>query len=110
MEDKDQLKEILSNINHINKPINLEASIMQAIHNEELTKSKIKSYRRKGVRSFIFSFVLVIVLLFIYSFSSSFHTNESALLKYTSIVACLILLYAQLELGGLKFMNQIKNN
>ena len=35
MEDKDQLKEILSNINNINEPIDLEASIMQSIRNEE---------------------------------------------------------------------------
>ncbi len=110
MEDKDQLKEILSNINHISEPIDLEASIMQSIRKEELTKHKITNYRRQGIRGLVVSFLLVIALVCIYSFSKNFQTLESASLKYTSIGACLILLFAQLELGGLQFINQIKNN
>lgn len=106
MEDKDQLKEILSNINHINDPIDLEASIMKSIERSELVKDKIANYKRQGIRGLIISFILVIALVLIYSFQ----TAEDANLKYTSIAACLILLFAQLELGGLKFINQIKNN
>ena len=110
MENKDQLKEILSNINQINEPIDLEASIMQSIRNEELTKLKIKNYRRQGIRGLVISFILVLVLVCIYSFSKNFQSLESASFKYTSIVACLILLFAQLELGGLQFFNLFKNN
>jgi len=110
MEDKDQLKDILSHINNINEPIDLEASIIQTIHKEKLTKQKITNYRKQGIRGLIVSFVLVITLVCIYSFSKSFQTLESACLKYTSIVTCLILLFAQLELGGSEFINQYKNN
>jgi len=110
MENKDQLKEILSNINHINEPIDLEVSIMQSIHKEELTKQKIANYRKQGIRGLVVSFLLVVALVCIYSFSKNFQTLENANLKYTSIMACLILLFAQLELGGLQFINQIKNN
>ncbi len=106
MEDKDQLKEILSNINNINTPIDLEDAIIQAIKKEALVKERIASYKRQGIRGLIISCILVITLVLIYSFQ----TVEDAYLKYTSIVACLILLFAQLELGGLKFINQIKNN
>ncbi|WP_339895508.1 hypothetical protein [uncultured Algibacter sp.] len=110
MEDKDQLKEILSNINNINEPIDLEASIMQSIRNEELTKHRITNYRRQGIRGLVVSFVLDITLVSIYSFSKNFQVLESTSFKYTSIAACLILLFAQLEIGGLQFINQIKNN
>ena len=110
MEDKDQLKEIFNNINHINEPIDLEASIMQSIQKEAYVKQKIASYQKQGIRGFVISFALVILLVCIYSFSSGLQTAESASLKYTSIVACLIVLFAQLELGGLQFINQIKNN
>ncbi|WP_400078726.1 hypothetical protein [Winogradskyella sp. R77965] len=110
MEDKDQLKDILSNINHINEPIDLEASIMQSIQKEALVKQKIASYKKQGIRGLVISIILVITLVFIYSFSDGLQTTEGSHLKYTSIVACLILLFAQLEIGGLKFINQIKNN
>ena len=110
MENKDQLKEILSNINHINEPIDLEVSIMQSIYKEELTKQKIANYRKQGIRGLVVSFLLVVALVCIYSFSKNFQTLENANFKYTSIMACLILLFAQLELGGLQFINQIKNN
>lgn len=106
MKNKDQLKKALSNINHIYKPIDLEASIMQSIKRDALVKDKIANYKRQGIRGLIISFMLVIALVLIYSFQ----TDEDANLKYTSIAACLILLFAQLELGGLKFINQIKNN
>jgi hypothetical protein len=110
MEGKDQLKEILSNINHINEPIDLEASIMQSIQKETLVKQKIANYRKQGIRGLIISFILVIILVGIYSFSSGVETAECARLKYTSIVTSLIFLFAQLELGGLQLINQIKNN
>jgi len=108
MEDKDQLKEILSSINHINEPIDLEASIMQSIQKEALTTQKIESYKKQGVCGLVISILLVVTLVFIYSFSESLKTDTGTNLKYTSIVACLILLFAQLEFGGLKFINQIK--
>lgn len=109
MDDKDQLKNILSNVNHINAPIDLEATIMEAIRKEALTKTKIANYRRKGMRGLVISFALVIAFVIISSFSEVFQTTEGSYFKYTSIIACLILLFAQLELGGLKFINQIKN-
>ena len=80
MEDKDQLKEILANINHINKPIDLEASIMQSIRKEELTTLKIANYRKKGIYGLFISFVLVIVLICMYSFSKSFETLDNLVL------------------------------
>jgi hypothetical protein len=110
MEDKDQLKEIISSINHINVPIDLEASIMRSIRNEELIKLKIKNYRRQGLRGLVVSFILVLALVCIYSFSKSFQSFEHASFKYASVVACLILLFAQLELGGFHVMNPFKNN
>jgi len=106
MEDKDQLKEILSNINQINDPIDLETSIMQSIQKEALAEQKIAKYRKQGILGLVISFTLFILLVFIYSFK----TVESTNLKYTSIAVCLILLFAQLELGRFKIINQIKNN
>jgi hypothetical protein len=110
MEDQDQLKEILSNISQINKPIDLEASIMQSIREEELIKQKITNYRRQGIRGSVLSMVLIIALVCIYSFSSGIQTFETASIKYTSIITCLIVLFAQLEMGGLQCIHQIKNN
>ena len=110
MEDKDQLKEILKNINQINESIDLEDSIMHSIRKQEIIKNKIIRYRRNGIRGLVFSFILVITLAFMYSFSSSFQTFEGASIKYTSIVISLIVLFAQFEMGGLQFINQFKNN
>ncbi len=110
MEDQDQLKEILSNINQINKPIDLEASIMQSIREQALIKQKITRYQRQGIRGVVLSMVLVIALVCIYSFSSRVQTFESTTIKYTSIITCLIVLFAQLEMGGLQSIHQIKNN
>jgi len=106
MKDKDQLKDILNNIDSINKPINLEDVIMQSIRKDELIKDKITNYKKQGIRGLIISFILVIALVLIYSLQTVGDVN----LKYTSIGTCLILIFAQLELGGLKFINQIKNN
>lgn len=110
MEERDELKEILKNINQISKPIDLEDSIMHSIREQEIIKNKIIRYRRNGIRGLIFSFILAISLVLIYSFSIGFQTFEGAIIKYTSIVACLIVLFAQLEMGGLQFINQFKNN
>lgn len=112
MEEKDQLKEILININQINEPIDLEVGIMHAIREQEIIKNQIIRYRRNGIRGFVFCLILVITLAFMYSFSNGFQTFEGASIKYTSIIISLIILFAQLEMGGLQFINQyqFKNN
>ncbi len=106
MNDTDQLKELLSNINLIHDPIDLEDVIMESIVKEIQVKGKIAHYRKQGMHSLIFSLVLVLLLVLIYSFQ----TVDNIAVMYTSIVACLILLFVQVELSGVKFIHQIKNN
>lgn len=109
MEERDDLKEILNNINQINESIDLEDSIMLSIRKQEIIKNKILTYRRNGIRGLLFSFILVVSIVLIYSFSIGFQTFEGAIIKYSSLVICLIVLFAQLEMGGIQFINQFKN-
>jgi len=110
MEDKDHLKEILSNIDCINEPIDLEGVILKAIHKEETTKVKIARYKAKGIKALIASFILIIVLGILFSLPSYVRSIEDSIIAYTSIILVLIVFFVQLEISETKKFKNLNNS
>lgn len=110
MENKDHLKEIFCNIDQINEPIDLEAVILKSIKEQERVRSQITRYKINGIRALSVSVVLVIVLAILYSLPNSVQSFEYSSIKYISIILTLLVLFVQLEMGGTKLFNNLKNN
>ncbi|MEP2058403.1 MAG: hypothetical protein ABJJ05_11390 [Maribacter litoralis] len=109
MEDKDHLKEIFEKIDQVNEPIDLEAAILNRILKEENSKAQIASYKAKGVKALITSVILIIVLAILFSLPSSVRSVEYSIVTYTSIIVILLVFFVQLEMGGTKISNNLKN-
>ncbi len=109
MEDKDHLKGILGNINQIDKSIDLEASIIELILKRENLKRQIARCKFKGILGLVISLILAIILTIVYSFPSSFNSLDHPIIKYASLITSLFILYIQLELGGFKYIVNLKN-
>jgi protein-S-isoprenylcysteine O-methyltransferase Ste14 len=110
MEDKDRLKEILGKIVEVNEPIDLEGVILKAIQKQESLKLQIARYKAKGIKALIVSGFLIVVLGILFSFPSNVRTVEHSIVTYTSIILILIVLFLQLEMGGTKIFDNLKNN
>lgn len=110
MEDKDHLKEILGCIDHINEPIDLEAVILKTLQEQERLKNQIARYKANGIKALIVSAVLIVILGILFSLPNSIRSLEYLTIMYTSIVLALLVLFAQLETGGIKLFNNMKNN
>lgn len=110
MEDKDRLKEILGKIDEVNEPIDLEEAILKTIHKQESSKLQIARYKAKGIKAFIVSGILIVVLGFLFSLPSNVRTVEHSIVTYTSIILILLVFFIQLEMGGTKIFNNLKNN
>ncbi len=110
MEDKDNLKEILGNIDQINEPIDLEESILKTIQEQENSKAQIARYKANGFKALILSAILVLVLGILFSLPSSIRTLEHSIITYTSIVLTLLVIFIQLEMSKTKIFNNMKNN
>jgi len=111
MEDKDYLlKEILGKIDEVNEPIDLEEVILKAIQKQESSKFQIARYKAKGIKALIVSVILIVVLGILFSLPSNVSTVEHSIVTYTSIILMLIVLFIQLEMGGTKIFNHLKNN
>ena len=110
MEDKDHLKVLLSNINQINEPIDLEGVILKVIQEQEGSKIQIARYKANGLKALIVSGILVVILGILFSLPSSVRTLEHSIITYTSITITLLVIFIQLEMGNKKIFNNLKNN
>ena len=110
MEDKDHLKKILGKIDKVNEPIDLEGVILKAIQKQESSKLQIAYYKAKGIKAFMVSVILIVVLGILFSLPNSVRSVEHSIITYTSIILVLIVLFIQLEMGGSKLFNNLKNN
>ncbi len=105
MEDKDPLKEILSNLDQINEPIDLEDAILKTLEKQESSKAQIARYKANGFKALILSAILVLVLGILFSLPSSVRTLEQSIITYTSIVLTLLVIFIQLEMSKTKIFN-----
>ncbi|MFD0798414.1 hypothetical protein ACFQZJ_13155 [Maribacter chungangensis] len=110
MEDKDDLKEILGDIDQVNEPIDLEEIILNNIQKEEQSKAQIAYYKAQGIKALIMSGILIMVLATFFSLPSSIGSFEYSIITYTSITITLFVLFIQLEMGKSKIFNNLKNN
>lgn len=110
MHDTDHLKEILGSIDQINEPIDLETGILKSIQKQELSKVQIARYKANGIKALIASGMLIVVLGILFSLPSSVRSVEHSIITYTSIILMLLVLFVQLEMGGTKIFNNLKNN
>ena len=110
MEDKDILKEILKGIDGVYENVDLESIILNSIQEQEKSKIRIYRYKDKGVKSLIVSVILIVILGILFSLSIKMSTVENSIVTYTSIILILIVFFIQIEMGGNKIFNNLKNN
>lgn len=110
MKDTDHLKKVFGKLDQIHEPIDMEEAILIAIAKERTLKAQIAKYRAYGKKSLLVSGILVAILGILFSRPSSMKSMEHAILTYTSIGLVLIVILIQLEAGGSKIFNQLKNN
>lgn len=110
MEDKDILKEILKGIDGVYENVDLESIILNSIQEQEKSKIRIDRYKDKGVKSLIVSVILIVILGILFSLSIKMSTVENSIVTYTSIILILIVFFIQIEMGGNKIFNNLKNN
>lgn len=110
MEDKDILKEILKGIDGVYENVDLESIILNSIQEQEKSKIRIDRYKDKGVKSLIVSVILIVILGILFSLSIKISTVENSIVTYTSIILILIVFFIQIEMGGNKIFNNLKNN
>ncbi|TLF45281.1 hypothetical protein [Maribacter aurantiacus] len=110
MKDTDHLKEVFGKLDQIHEPIDLEETILTAIEKERTLKAQIAKYRSYGKKSLIVSGILVAILGILFSRPSTRQSMEHTILAYTSIGLVLVVILVQLEAGGSKIFNQLKNN
>ena len=100
----------MGRIEQINEPIDLEAVILKTIQEQEVLKKQIARYKARGVKALFVSILLTLVLAILYSYPSSSPSAEYASIMYVSITLALFMLLIQVELSGIRSLNQLKNN
>jgi protein-S-isoprenylcysteine O-methyltransferase Ste14 len=109
MENKDYLKEILGKIDEVNEPVDLEEAILKTIEQQESIKLQITRYQARGTTALLVSAVLIVILGVLFSLPSSMGTTTRSITSFAGLSLALLILFIQLEMGGAKIFNQIKN-
>jgi phosphate/sulfate permease len=107
MENKDYLEEILGKIDEVNEPVDLEEAILKTIEQQESIKLQITRYQ--GTTALLVSAVLIVILGVLFSLPSSMGTSNRFIASFVGLSLALLILFIQLEMGGAKIFNQIKN-
>lgn len=110
MKDTDHLKKVFGKLNQIHEPIDMEEAILTALEKERTIKAQIAKYRSYGKKSLLVSGMLIAILGILFSRPSSMQSMEHTIITYTSIGLVLVVTLIQLEAGGSKIFNQLKNN
>ncbi len=107
MDTRDELKEILKNIESIHQPIDLEEDILRVIETREELRLKVKTYKINGLRGLLLSVILIIQVSVLFSFPGDVDSASYSTVKYMAIAISLFVFFIQLEMGGFKFINQL---